>query len=189
MIRLILDDFGSGVLFPTGTRIWSCLHNAHVGCRDHWTGGVKWQEREANTFSLNSAGINNEGAIPPLPYAFVPYFSSTRKLDTVACNICTNKQQTNPWRTIPSVDRCWSANLVPSFALRWMSRDQRGGSIPSVNLGFVDRSCYFFLQVAPNFCSWGRVDTVPDPLLVRESGSIGNRTWDFCICSHRGVMG
>jgi hypothetical protein len=44
------------------------------------------------------------------------------------------------------------------------------------NLGFLDRSRYFFFQVAPQLYSLGRVDPVPDPLLVRKSGSVGNRT-------------
>jgi hypothetical protein len=39
------------------------------------------------------------------------------------------------------------------------------------------------------------VDPVPDPLLLRKSGSAGNRTWDLCDYSqeplpldHRGVL-
>jgi hypothetical protein len=32
-------------------------------------------------------------------------------------------------------------------------------------LGFLDRSRYFFFQVAPQLDSRGRVDPVPDPLL------------------------
>jgi hypothetical protein len=41
-------------------------------------------------------------------------------------------------------------------------------------LGFLDRSRYFFFQVAPHLYSrW--VDPVPDPLL-RKSSSVGNRT-------------
>jgi hypothetical protein len=27
------------------------------------------------------------------------------------------------------------------------------------------------------------VDHVPDPLLLRKSGSAGNRAWDLCVCS------
>jgi hypothetical protein len=41
-------------------------------------------------------------------------------------------------------------------------------------LGFLDRSRYFFYQVAPQLYSRGRVDPVPDALLF--SGSAGNRT-------------
>jgi hypothetical protein len=44
------------------------------------------------------------------------------------------------------------------------------------NLGFLDRSRYFFFQVVPQIYSRGRVDPVPDLLLLRKSGSAGNRT-------------
>jgi hypothetical protein len=44
-------------------------------------------------------------------------------------------------------------------------------------LGFLDRSRYFFFKVAPQLYSRGRVDPVPDPLLLRKYGSAGNRTW------------
>jgi hypothetical protein len=44
-------------------------------------------------------------------------------------------------------------------------------------LAFLDRSRYFFFQVAPQLYSRGCVDTVPDPLLLRKSGSAGNLTW------------
>jgi hypothetical protein len=43
-------------------------------------------------------------------------------------------------------------------------------------LGFLDRSPYFFLQVASQLYSRGWVDPVPDPLLLRKCGSAGNRT-------------
>jgi hypothetical protein len=43
-------------------------------------------------------------------------------------------------------------------------------------LCFLDWSRYFFFQVAPRVYSRGWVDPVPDPLLVRKSGSVGNRT-------------
>jgi hypothetical protein len=38
-------------------------------------------------------------------------------------------------------------------------------------LGFLDRSRYFFFQVAPQLYTRGWVDPVPDPLLLRKSGS------------------
>jgi hypothetical protein len=44
-------------------------------------------------------------------------------------------------------------------------------------LGFLDRSHYFFFQVAPQLYSQGWVGPVPDPLLLRKSGSTGNRPW------------
>jgi hypothetical protein len=43
-------------------------------------------------------------------------------------------------------------------------------------LGLLDRSRYFFFQVAPQLYSRGLVDPVPDPLLLRKSGSARNRT-------------
>ena len=42
-----------------------------------------------------------------------------------------------------------------------------------------------FIQVAPPLTSRGWVDLVPDPLLLRKSGSAGNRTRDLCICSQK----
>jgi hypothetical protein len=41
-----------------------------------------------------------------------------------------------------STATCWQ-NLVPTFADRGVSRDQRGGSPTAINLSFLDRSRYF----------------------------------------------
>jgi hypothetical protein len=38
-------------------------------------------------------------------------------------------------------------------------------------------------QITPQLFSRGWVDPVPDPLLLRKSGSAGNRTRDLWICS------
>jgi hypothetical protein len=68
-----------------------------------------------------------------------------------------------------------SAKLVPTSA-------DRKCHVVSVtnpygrNLGFLDQSRYFFFQVAPQLYSRGWVVPVPDPLLLRKSGSAGNRT-------------
>jgi hypothetical protein len=56
-----------------------------------------------------------------------------------------------------------------------MLRGQRNESPKVVNFGFLDRSRYF-LEIAPQLSSRGWVDTVPDPLLLRKTGSAGNRT-------------
>jgi hypothetical protein len=67
------------------------------------------------------------------------------------------------------------AELVPTF-------EDRGCHVVSVKdhydpiLSFLDRSHYFFFQVAPKLYSRGWVDPVPDPLLLRKSGSAENRT-------------
>jgi hypothetical protein len=44
-------------------------------------------------------------------------------------------------------------------------------------LNFLDWSRYFFFQVALQLYSRGWANPVPDPLLLRKSGSAGNRTW------------
>jgi hypothetical protein len=46
-------------------------------------------------------------------------------------------------------------------------------------LRFLDQSCYFLFQVTPQLHSWGWVDPVQDPLLLRKYGSARNRTWTF----------
>jgi hypothetical protein len=72
-------------------------------------------------------------------------------------------------------DRRLSAKLVPTFA-------DRGCHVVSVTdpykriIGFLDRSHYFFFQVAPQLYSRGWVDPVQDPLLLRKSGSVWNWT-------------
>jgi hypothetical protein len=63
----------------------------------------------------------------------------------------------------------WSAQRIPTV----------------VNLDFLDRSRYFFFQVAPQLSSRGWVDPVPDPPLLRKSGSAGNWTQDLWICSQK----
>jgi hypothetical protein len=68
-----------------------------------------------------------------------------------------------------------SAKLVPTFADRGcheVSTTDPHGRI----LDFLDRSRYIFFQVAAQLYSRGWVDPVPDPLLLRKSGSAGNRT-------------
>jgi hypothetical protein len=50
--------------------------------------------------------------------------------------------------------------------------------------GFLDRSCYYFFQVAPQLYSRGSVNSVPEPLILWKSGSTGNRTWDLWIYNH-----
>jgi hypothetical protein len=71
-------------------------------------------------------------------------------------------------------NRRLSVKLVPIF-------EDTGGPVVNVKdlygsiLGFLDRSLYFFIQVAPQLYSRGLVDPVPDPLF-RKSSNSGNRT-------------
>jgi hypothetical protein len=41
--------------------------------------------------------------------------------------------------------------------------------LTAINLGFIDRSHYFFFKLT----SRGRMDPVPDPLPLRKSGNAG----------------
>jgi hypothetical protein len=68
-----------------------------------------------------------------------------------------------------------SSKLKPTFADR-ECRVVTATDPYGRNLDFLDRSRYFFFQVAPQLYSWGWVDPVPDPLLLRKCGSAGNRT-------------
>jgi hypothetical protein len=71
---------------------------------------------------------------------------------------------------------------VPAFA-------DRGCRVVSATdphsriLGFLDRSRYYFFPAASQLHSRGWVDPVPDPLLLRKSGSAGNRNRELWICS------
>jgi hypothetical protein len=79
-------------------------------------------------------------------------------------------------------DRRFSAKLVPAFAdrgCRVVSATDPHGRI----FCFLDRSRYYFFQIAPQLYSRGRVDPVSDPLLLRKSGNAGNWTRDLWICS------
>jgi hypothetical protein len=65
-----------------------------------------------------------------------------------------------------------SANFLADRESRVVSATDPHGRI----LRFIDRSHYYFFQVAPQLYSRGWVDPVPDPLLLRNSGSAVNRT-------------
>jgi hypothetical protein len=59
--------------------------------------------------------------------------------------------------------------LVPTSVDRGVSRVQCGGTLTAINLSFLDRSPCSFFQVAPQLCSRGWVDPVPDPQVLRKS--------------------
>jgi hypothetical protein len=72
-------------------------------------------------------------------------------------------------------NRLLSAKLVPTLTdrgCRVVSATDLYGRI----LGFLDRSRYFFFQVALQLYSRGSVDPVPNPLLLRRSDNTGNQT-------------
>jgi hypothetical protein len=91
-------------------------------------------------------------------------------------------QKQTPWLTVHkwtilTVWPLWPMKLVLTFArkeccmawsMQWITT--------AVNVGFLDWRCYYFFQVAPQLSSWGWVNPVPDPLLLRKTGSTGNWT-------------
>ena len=88
-------------------------------------------------------------------------------------------------RTIPT-ERPPPVGEVSTNFCGWRGVTWSAPRIPTaVNLCFLDRSRYLFIQVAPQLTSRGWVDPVPDPLLLRKSASTGNRTRDLCICSQK----
>jgi hypothetical protein len=102
------------------------------------------------------------------------------KVTVCRCQV-TNKQtkKQTPWPGSASElyqpsDRRLLAKLVPTFA------DRRCHVISVTDpydriLGFLDRSRYNFFQAALQLYSRGWVGPVTDPLLLRKSGSAGNR--------------
>jgi hypothetical protein len=90
-----------------------------------------------------------------------------------------------PWTnyTDRATAACWRSwcQLLRIVGAVWSA--QRIHTV--VNLGFLDRGRYFSFQVAPQLSSRGWVDPVPDPLLLRKSGSAGKRNRDLWICSQR----
>jgi hypothetical protein len=72
-------------------------------------------------------------------------------------------------------DRRFSAKLMPTFAVRECHVVSSTDPCCRI-IGFLYRSRYFFFQIAPQLYSRGWVDAVPDSLLVKKSGSAGNRT-------------
>jgi hypothetical protein len=82
--------------------------------------------------------------------------------------LCGLSPQANytDWERLPIFGEV-SANFLRFEGVAWSAQRI---------LGFLDRSRYFFFQAAPQLYSRGWVDPVPDPLLLRKSGSAGNRT-------------
>jgi hypothetical protein len=54
---------------------------------------------------------------------------------------------------------------------------------PQTTVSVTGLGCRVVLEIAPQLSPRGRVDPVPDPLLLKKSGSAWNRTRDIWICS------
>jgi hypothetical protein len=75
------------------------------------------------------------------------YTYKTKKTNSVALSPQANYTD---WATTTC-----RQSFVSTFVDRGVSRGQRGGSPTVVNLSFLDRSRYFFFQVAPHLFSHG----------------------------------
>jgi hypothetical protein len=94
-----------------------------------------------------------------------------KEKQTKANSVAWVRERTIPTERLPLVDEV-GTNFLRIEGCRVVSVTDPYGHI----LGFLDRSSCFFFQVAPQFYSRGWVNPVPGPLLLRKSGSAGNRT-------------
>jgi hypothetical protein len=78
-------------------------------------------------------------------------------------------------RTIPTERPPVVGEVSANFSGLWVSRGQRDGSLRPYSRISRPGPLLFF-RVAPQFYLQGWVDPLSDPLLLRKSGSAGNRT-------------
>jgi hypothetical protein len=166
----------------------STLHRA-------WTSGSKWAERQWRAFGTNILNTRVGLSLPGSNGKVVLTFER----DEVMEEEIAKKKRMSGWgkkrqqevkkeerikktqwpesasELYRPSDRRLLPKLAPTFA-------DRGCHVVSVTdpygsiLGFLDRSRYFFFQVASQLYSRVWVDTVPDSPLLRKSGSAGNRS-------------
>jgi hypothetical protein len=80
-------------------------------------------------------------------------------------------------RTIPTERPQLFDEVIANFCGWRVSRGQRDGSLRPY-FRFSRPEPLLFYQAAPQLYSRGWVDPVPDPILLRKSGSAANRTRD-----------
>ena len=104
-----------------------------------------------------------------------------KQLKTKLNSVALVRTRTIPTERPPPVGEV-SANFCGHRGVTWSAQRV----LTAVNLCFLElEPLLFFIQVAPQLTSRGWVDPVPDPLLLRKSGSAGDRTRDLCICSQK----
>jgi hypothetical protein len=134
--------------------------------------GSKRRGYECEDYSLLGSGETQSGRLSKFRRNLL-YVSSEKQNIKQENKLLVLSQRAN--YVYGQSGRRFSASLLPTFA-------DRGCHVISVTdpygriLGFLDRSRNIFLKVAPQLYSRGSVDPVHDPLLVRKSGSAGNRT-------------
>jgi hypothetical protein len=77
-------------------------------------------------------------------------------------------------RAIPTERPPFVGEVCDNFCRKRVPRGRRNGSL--LPYSRFSRPEPLIFQVAPQLYSRGRVDPVPEPLLLRKSGSAGNRS-------------
>jgi hypothetical protein len=178
---LITSPFPSSLYAPGGARIFCFLI---IPCFHIPLAGTPAGNLRAPPQSYASTFRSSSRIIVTVTVLFT-YRSTKCRIGLYLLNRPSKKTKT-PWPESVSdlyrpSDHRMSAKLVRKFAdigCHLVSVADFYGRI----LGFLDRSSYFFFQVAPQLYSLGSEDPVPDPLLLRESGSAGNLNPDLWIC-------
>jgi hypothetical protein len=132
-----------------------------------------WWRREVRALARNQP-LTPEENINTYIKNYILYLMNNKK----------NLRGFGPLATVPTERPPLVGELVSTFADR-ECYVVSATDPPVVSLGFLDRSRYYFFQVAPQLSSRGWADPVPDPLLLRKSGRAGNRTPDLWICSQK----
>jgi hypothetical protein len=164
--------------FPAGLTLLSCKWKQYIPTKCRLFLQVTWRHSSEDSIRLNyrSENLRSRSAI----LIFVIFLKYLKSVHTF-CSIWTkqNKTKQTSWPEPASElyrpsDSRLSVKLAPTFA-------DRGCHVVSVTdpygriLGSPYRSRYYFFQVAPQLYPRGWVDLVPDPLLLRKSGSAGNQ--------------
>jgi hypothetical protein len=168
-----LEDQAS-VLVSTVAVCRSCTPTHRVSLLSLWLEGLRWM-------CCNAPQHGTCISTSALKFCAVSRVLTSVSWNTLLCSVPQEVEISGLKTSWPESasqlysDRRLSAKLVPTFATR-------GRHVVSVTdlygriHGFIDRSRYFLFQVAPYLYLPGWVDSVPDPLLLRKSGSAGNRT-------------
>jgi hypothetical protein len=123
-------------------------------------------------------GVKNRAPLSKLELRTLGRLAHSQSVISTAKLVARQKETPWPesvWQLYRPSERRLSAKLVPTSV-------DRGCHVVRVTdpygriLGFLDRRSYLFFRAAPQLWSWGWVNPVPDPVLLRKSGSTGNRT-------------
>jgi hypothetical protein len=156
-----------------GTSSLIQLHGAEHYSRDH---------QLCSHMKTSQHFMETEGSLPHSQELYTCLYSEPNQSSLYHPSYVALSPQANytDWAT----DTC-RRNLVSTFVDRGVSRGQRGRSLTAVNLSFLDRRRYFSFKCLHIYSHKGWVDPVSDPLLLRKSGRVGNRTRNLWFSSQK----